>query len=93
MKITVVGFDNDAQRLEQLQRGEAPFYEPGLQDLLTLHLGTRLSFASDVAAALEGAEAAFVSACGRRHVLRTAPTWSTVRCVEPAKAGAAVAAR
>lgn len=57
---TVVGVDSDPARLDQLQRGEAPFHEPGLQELLTKHNGATLSFDPDIGRALEGADAAFI---------------------------------
>lgn len=57
---TVVGVDSDAGRLDQLQRGEAPFHEPGLPELLTKHHGDKLTFDGDLERALEGAVAAFI---------------------------------
>ena len=57
---TVVGVEADAHRLDQLSRGEAPFHEPGLQELLTKHNGGLLTFDDDIARALEGAAAAFI---------------------------------
>jgi UDPglucose 6-dehydrogenase len=57
---TVVGVEADPNRLEQLQRGQTPFHEPGLQDLLTQHHGSKLSFDSDMGRALQGADAAFI---------------------------------
>ncbi|WP_225755365.1 UDP-glucose/GDP-mannose dehydrogenase family protein [Actinotalea sp. Marseille-Q4924] len=56
----VIGVDVDAAKVEQLARGEAPFYEPGLPELLTSSLATgRLTFTTDIAAA-EGAQVHFV---------------------------------
>ncbi|MBC7290434.1 MAG: UDP-glucose/GDP-mannose dehydrogenase family protein [Actinotalea sp.] len=56
----VVGIDVDAAKIEQLARGEAPFYEPGLPELLESSLATgRLRFTTDVAEA-EGAQVHFV---------------------------------
>ena len=47
----VVGIDVDARRVESLSRGEAPFYEPGLPEILTSAIATgRLSFSTDIAA-------------------------------------------
>ena len=49
---TVVGIDLDAEKIAQLQVGDLPFYEPGLQDLLTSELASgRLTFTTDFAAA------------------------------------------
>ncbi|MEX0875783.1 MAG: UDP-glucose/GDP-mannose dehydrogenase family protein [Actinomycetota bacterium] len=56
----VVGVDSDPQRLEMLERGEAPFYEPGLDELLQRHHGKALTFTADVGKALQGAAAAFI---------------------------------
>ena len=48
----VVGIDVDPTRVETLQRGEVPFFEPGLADILTAARGTgRLRFSSDIAQA------------------------------------------
>ena len=46
---TVIGVDVDEARVRSLARGEVPFYEPGLPELLTEGLATgRLSFSSDM---------------------------------------------
>ncbi|KRB39144.1 UDP-glucose dehydrogenase family protein [Microbacterium sp. Root180] len=48
----VVGIDVDATRIESLSRGEAPFFEPHLDDLLTAGLASgRLRFTTDMAEA------------------------------------------
>ena len=47
---TVVGIDVDAAKVEQLGRGAAPFFEPGLDELLRDGIATaRLSFSTDFA--------------------------------------------
>jgi UDPglucose 6-dehydrogenase len=47
---TVVGVDSDKEKIARLSRGELPFYEPGLEDLLREQLATgRLTFSSDFA--------------------------------------------
>nr|WP_232827251.1 UDP-glucose/GDP-mannose dehydrogenase family protein [Jiangella endophytica] len=57
---TVVGIDVDEEKVAALARGEAPIYEPGLDDLLVKHLGNgRLTFTTDFAAAA-GADVHFV---------------------------------
>jgi UDPglucose 6-dehydrogenase len=56
----VVGIDSDADRLAQLERGEAPFHEPNLPELLAKHTGDRLTYDQDLASALDGASAAFI---------------------------------
>lgn len=51
----VLGADRDAKRVEALNAGKAPLFEPGLDDLLRKGLdGGRLKFTSDVAAAVKG---------------------------------------
>jgi len=46
----VIGIDVDARRVEKLARGEAPFFEPGLDELLTATIATgRLRFSHDMA--------------------------------------------
>ena len=50
----VVGIDVVAAQVETLNRGEAPFYEPGLPELLSEGIAAaRLTFSSDPAAAAE----------------------------------------
>lgn len=38
----VLGTDQDSRKLESIKAGEAPFYEPGLQELLDKHLDSGL---------------------------------------------------
>jgi UDPglucose 6-dehydrogenase len=56
----VVGVDSDPERLAMLRAGRAPFFEPGLQELLERHCGERLGFDGDVARAVQGADAIFI---------------------------------
>lgn len=53
----VAGYDADAARIQQLNRGEAPLYEPGLGELLkkTVSAGS-LSFTTDASSATMSAE-------------------------------------
>src|SRR3954464_8130308 len=60
--------DIDAVKVERLNRGEVPIYEPGLQELLSKHRG-RLHFSTDLADALEHARLLFVA-------VGTPPTYS-----------------
>ncbi|MHA3725132.1 UDP-glucose dehydrogenase family protein [Leucobacter sp. HY1910] len=56
----VIGIDSDRARIDSLSRGVAPFFEPGLEELLQAGLATgRLSFSSDVSDAA-GADMHFV---------------------------------
>ncbi len=57
----IVGCDSDAEKIQALEQGRAPFYEPGLEDLLKEGLaGGNLRFSLDVADAVAGAEAIFI---------------------------------
>ncbi len=56
----VVGIDVDARKVTELQAGRAPFFEPGLPELLTDVLETgRLKFSADMADA-KGAQVHFL---------------------------------
>jgi UDPglucose 6-dehydrogenase len=56
----VVGIEVDQAKVEALASGKAPFYEPGLDDLLAESLATgRLTFTTDYAE-VDGAQAHFV---------------------------------
>jgi UDPglucose 6-dehydrogenase len=56
----VVGIDVDERKIEALSKGEAPFFEPGLQEILTEGIASgNLSFTTDMAAA-HGAKVHFV---------------------------------
>src|SRR4051794_3347604 len=57
----VVGVDVDPGKIELLNRGEAPFFEPGLPELLSGALATgRLTFSTDISSA-RGAQVHFVA--------------------------------
>jgi UDPglucose 6-dehydrogenase len=57
----VVGFDDDARKIETMQGGSAWFYEPGLQELLDeVTASGRLTFTNDAKEALADAEIVFV---------------------------------
>ena len=57
----VVGVDTDAAKVAALARGEVPFYEPGLPELLSKHVaGGSLRFTDSVAEAVASAEVHFV---------------------------------
>jgi UDPglucose 6-dehydrogenase len=57
----VVGADADKEKIDQLRRGIAPFYEAGLQELLTKNGGDGgLRFTSNAAEAVVGAEVVFI---------------------------------
>ncbi len=54
--------DKDTSKIERLERGEIPIFEPGLDDLVADNVsGGRLSFALDGAEAIRGADAVFIA--------------------------------
>ena len=54
--------DKDAAKISRLRNGEVPIYEPGLEDLMARNVEAgRLSFTTDLAEALKGAEAVFIA--------------------------------
>ncbi|HET7473862.1 MAG TPA: UDP-glucose/GDP-mannose dehydrogenase family protein [Candidatus Limnocylindrales bacterium] len=58
----VVGVEIDPRRLEALQAGSSPIYEPGLAELVGAHVESgRLTFTSDTAAAVASARIVFVA--------------------------------
>ncbi|MFS3129628.1 UDP-glucose dehydrogenase family protein [Nocardioides sp. Bht2] len=57
----VIGVDNDAAKVRALARGEVPFHEPGLPELLRRHLSSgRLRFATSLAEAAAVADLHFI---------------------------------
>ncbi|KRA45682.1 UDP-glucose dehydrogenase family protein [Devosia sp. Root635] len=58
----VVCIDKDAGRIAALRRGEIPIFEPDLAGLVGTNLGAgRLSFTSELAGAVAGAEVVFIA--------------------------------
>jgi UDPglucose 6-dehydrogenase len=54
--------DKDAGKIERLIRGEVPIFEPGLEALISKNAAAgRLSFTTDLSAAVDGAEAVFIA--------------------------------
>lgn len=59
---TVVCVDRDQQKIERLLRGEIPIFEPGLEQLVANNVKAgRLSFTTDLKAAVKGADAVFIA--------------------------------
>ncbi|HXH50633.1 MAG TPA: UDP-glucose/GDP-mannose dehydrogenase family protein [Terriglobia bacterium] len=57
----VIGADQDADTIRQMRDGKTPFYEPGLQMLLTRHLESgKFTVTSDVASAIHAATVLFI---------------------------------
>jgi UDPglucose 6-dehydrogenase len=58
----VVCVDKNPQKIEMLKAGKVPIYEPGLDALMAKNVEAgRLSFTTDLAAAVDGAEAIFIA--------------------------------
>ncbi|MBN1756562.1 UDP-glucose/GDP-mannose dehydrogenase family protein [bacterium] len=58
----VIGVDNDKRKIEQLKRGIVPFYEPGIDELLSKNLksGT-LSFTENLVNAVQDSDIVFIA--------------------------------
>ena len=59
--VNVVCVDVDEEKLERLKRGEVPFFEPRLGELVLRNWPDRLDFSSDLASAIRGRQAVFVA--------------------------------
>ena len=58
----VICVDKDPAKIEKLNRGEVPILEPGLDQLMARNVEAgRLSFTTDLKAAVDGAEAVFIA--------------------------------
>jgi UDPglucose 6-dehydrogenase len=58
----VVCVDKSVEKLAKLQAGQVPIYEPGLDVVMARNVAAgRLSFTSDIAAAVNGADAVFIA--------------------------------
>jgi UDPglucose 6-dehydrogenase len=54
--------DKDASKISQLQHGEIPIYEPGLDDLVQRNMAAkRLSFTTEIRDAVKDADAVFIA--------------------------------
>ncbi|PPD40713.1 MAG: UDP-glucose 6-dehydrogenase [Methylocystis sp.] len=57
----VICVDSDESKIERLKRGEIPIFEPGLDELVANNVKqNRLSFTTDLAPAVKGADAIFI---------------------------------
>ena len=60
--VDVVCVDKDADKIARLNEGELPIFEPGLEDIVESNEDSgRLSFTTDLAAAVAGADAVFIA--------------------------------
>src|ERR1700738_4501465 len=60
--VPVVCVDKDEDKIRRLRRGEMPIYEPGLEALVAANAAAgRLSFTTDLRAAVKGADAVFIA--------------------------------
>lgn len=58
----VICVEKDARKLDMLERGEIPIYEPGLDDLLAKNTAAgRINFTNNLANAMKGAEIVFIA--------------------------------
>ncbi len=58
----VICVDSDAGKIDRLKRGEIPIFEPGLDELVANNVDQgRLSFTTDLAPAVKGADAVFIA--------------------------------
>lgn len=58
----VICVDKDPRKIEMLEAGKVPIYEPGLDDLMAKNVDAgRLSFTGDLKAAVAGADAIFIA--------------------------------
>ena len=58
----VVCVDNDPRKIEKLQRGEIPIYEPGLEDLVHRHVtANRLRFTGSIEDGVDRSEIVFIA--------------------------------
>ena len=59
---SVVCVDNDPRKIEKLQRGEIPIYEPGLEDLVHRHVtANRLRFTGSIEDGVDHSEIVFIA--------------------------------
>jgi UDPglucose 6-dehydrogenase len=60
--VSVTCVDKDAEKIDRLRGGEVPIFEPGLDQLVAVNKAAgRLSFTTDLTAALDGADAVFIA--------------------------------
>ena len=59
---TVIAVDQDPKRIQLLGKGQAPFYEPGLEELLRrVNRSRRLTYSTDAGEAVRCSEVIFIT--------------------------------
>ncbi len=59
---TVICVDNNKQKIQRLEKGEIPIYEPGLDDVVRRNVDSgRLSFTTDMASAVRSSDVVFIA--------------------------------
>jgi UDPglucose 6-dehydrogenase len=85
----VIGVDADAGKVAALAEGRLPFFEPGLPELIAKHLATgRLSFTTDLAAAVGVCDIHFVCVGTPQRSRATRRTSTSWRMRSPRSRGA-----
>ena len=60
--LDVVSVDTDAEKIDRLNRGEIPIFEPGLEDLVAGNVAAgRLAFTTHLESAVKAADAVFIA--------------------------------
>ncbi|HEX6532534.1 MAG TPA: UDP-glucose 6-dehydrogenase, partial [Nitrospira sp.] len=60
--VSVVCMDNDHKRIARLEKGDVPFYEPGINELVAKGISQgRLSFTADLTRAVDHGEVVFIA--------------------------------
>ncbi len=87
---TVACIDSDPRKIDALLEGRIPIYEPGLEELVRRNVvDERLSFSTDLAAAVEDAEMVFIAvgtppredgSADMKHVLAVAEALAEMLC-------------
>lgn len=61
MGFDVIGVDSDPAKVQALEKGDVPFYEPGLPELIRTHVTSgRLRFTTDLGAAVAASDVHFI---------------------------------
>jgi UDPglucose 6-dehydrogenase len=58
-RVTCVDIDKD--KVQSLNKGDIPIYEPGVEDLLRKHVGNNLVFSTDADASIQNAQVIFIA--------------------------------